>query len=115
PPKIVQRPDSLIQINRDENMSIKCGFRGRPEPVISWLYNGEDFSINGSPVTGSVLTLNQPKEGIYQCIGRNSYGTAQASTALVLPNSADKTEVKIPVKKSLIIFGPNNSTVYEGE
>ncbi|CAF0826168.1 unnamed protein product [Adineta steineri] len=115
PPKIVQRPDSLIQINRDENISIKCGFRGRPEPVISWLYNGEDFSINGSPVTGSVLTLNQPKEGIYQCIGRNSYGTAQASTALVLPNSADKTEVKIPVKKSLIIFGPNNSTVYEGE
>jgi len=52
PPKIIQRPDSLIEINRGESMSIKCGFRGRPEPNISWLYNGEEFTLNGSPVTG---------------------------------------------------------------
>ena len=86
-------------------MSIKCGFRGRPEPVISWLYNGEEMTMNGSPVTGmwssddlertlillylgGILSLNQPKEGIYQCIGRNPYGIAQASAALVLPNDA---------------------------
>jgi hypothetical protein len=69
-------------------MSIKCGFRGRPEPMISWLFNGEEFTINGSPATGNILSLNHPKEGIYQCIGRNSYGVAQASAALVLPDNA---------------------------
>jgi len=52
PPKILQRPDSVIQINRGESVSIKCGFRGRPEPTISWLYNGEEIILNGSPVTG---------------------------------------------------------------
>jgi hypothetical protein len=35
---------------------------------------------------GGILSLNQAKEGIYQCIGRNAYGTAQASTVLILPN-----------------------------
>jgi hypothetical protein len=52
PPKIIQRPDSVIQISRGESVSIKCGFRGRPEPSISWLYNGEEITMNGSPVTG---------------------------------------------------------------
>jgi len=33
-------------------MSIKCGFRGRPEPTITWLYNGEELTMNGSPITG---------------------------------------------------------------
>lgn len=52
-PKLVQRPDSLIQTTtEEEQVSIKCGFRGRPEPTISWLYNGEELVINGSPVTG---------------------------------------------------------------
>lgn len=37
---------------------------------------------------GGVLSLNQPKEGIYQCIGRNAYGTAQASTVVTLPNNS---------------------------
>ncbi|CAF1508156.1 unnamed protein product [Adineta ricciae] len=116
PPKVIQRPDSLIQVNDGDSVSIKCGFRGRPEPSVSWLYNGEEFSINGSPVTGGVLSLNQPKEGIYQCVGRNAYGIAHASTAVVLPDDSSKNEMDIPpAKKSLIIFGPNNITVYEGE
>ncbi|CAF2401516.1 unnamed protein product [Rotaria sp. Silwood2] len=118
PPKVTQRPDSLIQINKDETISIKCTFRGRPEPVISWLYNGEEFTMNGSPITDGILSLTQPKEGIYQCIGRNPYGSAQASAALVYPNHdklKEKFEDEIPLKKSLIVFGPNNITVYEGE
>lgn len=52
PPKIIQRPDSLIQINNEESLSIKCSFRGRPEPTISWLYNGEELTMHGSPITG---------------------------------------------------------------
>ena len=51
-PKVTQRPDSLIQINKGESVSIKCGFRGRPEPIISWLYNGEELNMNGVAVTG---------------------------------------------------------------
>jgi hypothetical protein len=59
--------------------------------------------------------LNQPKEGIYQCIGRNLYGTAQASTALVVSKN-EEIQPELPlIKKSLIVFGPNNATVYEGE
>ncbi|CAF4155558.1 unnamed protein product [Rotaria socialis] len=118
PPKLVQRPDSVIRINRGESVSVKCTFRGRPEPVISWLYNGEEITINGSPVTGGILSLNQPKEGIYQCIGRNPYGITQASTVLIFPNhikSEENIEPDIPNKKSLIVIGPNNITVYEGE
>lgn len=106
PPKLVQRPDSLIQLKNDQRVSIKCSFRGRPEPTVSWLYNGEEFTINGVPATGmifrfllfspelyfhhklsisgSVLSLAAPKQGIYQCIGRNAYGSSQASTAIVL-------------------------------
>jgi hypothetical protein len=94
PPKVIQQPDSLIQINNGESVSIKCSFRGRPEPSVSWLFNGEEFSVNGSPVAGGVLSLNHPKEGIYQCIGRNAYGMAQASAALVLPVNA-KPEGKV--------------------
>lgn len=52
PPKIIHRPDSVIRINRGDSVSIKCTFRGRPEPTISWLYNGEEITVNGSPVTG---------------------------------------------------------------
>ncbi|CAF1505891.1 unnamed protein product, partial [Rotaria sordida] len=118
PPKIIQRPDSVIRINRGESVSIKCTFRGRPEPIISWLYNGEEITINGSPVTGGILSLNQPKEGIYQCIGRNPYGITQASTVLIFPNSIkseEKLDEHISLKKSLIVIGPNNITVYEGE
>ncbi|CAF3607553.1 unnamed protein product [Rotaria sordida] len=118
PPKVIQRPDSLIQINKDETVSIKCAFRGRPEPVISWLYNGEEFTMNGSPLTDGILSLTEPKEGIYQCIGRNPYGSAQANAALVYLNRdkvKEKFEIEIPSKKSLIVFGPNNITVYEGE
>lgn len=37
-------------------------------------------------VLGGILSLNQAKEGIYQCIGRNPYGVALANTVLVLPN-----------------------------
>jgi hypothetical protein len=121
-------------VNKGESVSIKCGFRGRPEPTIGWIYNGEELIMNGSPVTGGILSLNQPKEGIYQCIGRNAYGTAQASTALVLPKNAksegktqfllfllihfsslEEIKPELPLKKSLIVFGPNNVTVYEGE
>ncbi|CAF1643328.1 unnamed protein product, partial [Adineta ricciae] len=118
PPKIIQRPDSVIRINQGESVSIKCGFRGRPEPLISWLYNGEEIIINGSPVTGGILSLNQPKEGIYQCIGRNAYGIAQANTVLIQPNNTQvekKLDENIPAKTSLIVIGPNNITVYEGE
>ncbi|CAF1157581.1 unnamed protein product [Adineta steineri] len=118
PPKIIQRPDSVIQINQGESVPIKCGFRGRPEPIISWLYNGEEIIINGSPVTGGILSLNQAKAGIYQCIGRNPYGIAQASTVLILPNntkSEKKLDQEVPSKKSLIVIGPNNITVFEGE
>jgi len=113
----------LIEIKRDDSLSIKCNFRGRPEPSISWIYNGEELNMNGSPVTGGLLSLSQPKEGIYQCIGRNSYGIAQASTAVVysnkaqldLSNSYDDSNINLLIKKSLIVFGPNNATVYEGE
>ncbi|CAF3138607.1 unnamed protein product [Rotaria socialis] len=118
PPKMIQRPDSLIQITKDETLSIKCSFRGRPEPTINWLYNGEEFTMHGSPITDGVLSLTQAKEGIYQCIGRNPYGIAQANAAVVFPNhikSKEKFEIEIPLKKSLIIFGPNNITAYEGE
>ena len=116
PPKVIQRPDSLIQINNEESISVKCGFRGRPEPTISWIYNGEELIINESPVTGGILSLTQPKEGIYQCIGRNPYGIAQANTGLVLTKNAPRpSPVELPVKQSLIVFGPNNATVYEGE
>ena len=87
---------------------------------------------------GSILSLNQPTEGIYQCIGRNPYGTDQASTVLILPNDTklegishyfvftfkthydcvilpDIINRDIPLKDSLIVIGPNNVTVYEGE
>ncbi|CAF0794767.1 unnamed protein product [Didymodactylos carnosus] len=124
PPKVVQRPDSLIQIQRGENAYIRCGFRGRPEPVITWLFNGEEVSLNGSPAIGGTLTINEVKEsnqGIYQCIGRNLYGMAHASAALVLPTfQNNKTQNKEVIndnshRHSLIIIGPSNMTVYEGE
>ena len=99
-------------MKKDERTSVRCGFRGRPEPSISWLYNGEELSI-----TGGLLTLSEPRAGVYQCLARNPYGTAQASIALVLPQQmlGDELEAEIPVKKSLIVFGPNNVTVSEGE
>ncbi|CAF5109708.1 unnamed protein product, partial [Rotaria socialis] len=42
--------------------------------------------MHGSPITDGVLSLTQAKEGIYQCIGRNPYGIAQANAAVVFPN-----------------------------
>lgn len=63
PPKILQRPDSVIQINRGESISIKCGFRGRPEPIISWLHNGQEITINGSPATGKKKIFLDLTEG----------------------------------------------------
>ena len=58
PPKLVERPDSLIQLKYDERLSIKCGFRGRPEPGISWLFNGEELNINEVPATGTFAYKN---------------------------------------------------------
>jgi hypothetical protein len=58
PPKVVQRPDLLIEINKGKSISVKCGFRGRPEPTISWLYNGEELTMNGLPITGIERTKN---------------------------------------------------------
>ena len=63
PPKLIQRPDSVIRISRGESISIKCTFRARPEPTISWLHNGEEISINGSPVTG-ISMFNTTEEWI---------------------------------------------------
>ena len=55
PPKLVQRPDSLMQLRNDERVSIRCGFRGRPEPGITWLYNGEELMMNDAPLTGNTF------------------------------------------------------------
>ena len=87
--------------------------------------------------SGSILTLASPKMGIYQCIGRNLYGMSQASAAVVhawrsksegkisfdnmnfkykeMTCFVDLLDSNVPLKKSLILFGPNNITVSEGE
>jgi hypothetical protein len=44
-------------MNGDESLSIKCGFRGRPEPSITWLHNGQEIIIHGSPVTGKLQII----------------------------------------------------------
>jgi hypothetical protein len=50
---------------------------------------------------GGILSLNQPKQGIYQCIGRNSYGIAQANTVLTLPNNTKPEGKKTNLRISL--------------
>lgn len=129
-PTIVQNEETkyLISAKRGENVELKCPLRSRPRADVQWYFQGRLLTSNHNQRVStigdkSILTIRnfQPaiSNGIYQCFAQNEYGSNQFN--IILFESNAKVDQIVPAnlqdipKKPVIIMGPQNTTVYEGQ
>ena len=132
---------TTVIAKRDETVELKCPIRSRPRADIHWFYQGRQIISTPShhiSIVGdkSILTIRNflpsSSSGIYQCFGQNEYGSEQADLILI-PAQGDQVQHRSsnmsPSKgqetpeagsssssrKPMIIIGPQNTTLYEGE
>jgi hypothetical protein len=120
-----------------ETVELKCPIRSRPRSEISWFYQGIQLTDNlSNSGDKSILTIRNfqsaKSTGIYQCYAQNEYGFQQANLLLIpfesiqsdsnnklrQVNSQQETSVAPSAaapKRPLIIMGPQNTTIYEGQ
>ena len=113
---------------RGENVELKCPLRSRPRADVQWYFQGRLLTSNHNQRVStiadkSILTIRsfQPaiSSGIYQCFAQNEYGSNQFNILLFESNArVDQiapANLQDAPKKPVIIMGPQNTTVYEGQ
>nr|CAD7442449.1 unnamed protein product [Timema bartmani] len=101
PPYFTKKPsDHYGFVNKD--VELECEIRGKPEPRVHWVKNGEQIKLNDyiQVVNGynlRILGLMTLDAGMFQCIGSNPAGNIQAAARLmVLETGANDTFVHPP-------------------
>lgn len=85
--------------NEGESVTLTCEVEGQPAPSVTWLKNGNPFTIETSRMnvtqptthhrTNVSLMINDLKrtdEGSYSCNVKNSYGEQNSTAALLTVN-----------------------------
>ena len=123
-----------------ETVELKCPIRSRPRSEINWYYQGTQLTDNlSNSGDKSILTIRNfqsaKSTGIYQCYAQNEYGFQQANLLLIpfesiqpdsnnklrqINNQQDSSSTSAAAaagtpKRPLIIMGPQNTTIYEGQ
>lgn len=102
PPKFMEKPIDQVALEKDE-IEFKCNIRGKPTPIIEWLKNGDKITpndymqiVNGHNLR--ILGLLSTDAGMFQCIGRNTAGSVQASARLTV-----KDQGKIHLQSTYVV------------
>lgn len=100
PPTMVKQPpihEQLYQVSetsdeQDKPFILECEAKGNPEPIYSWIKNGEEFDyvaydrrISQQPRRGT-LVFTKPDdvdEGLYQCFATNIHGTSMSNAVFL--------------------------------
>uniref|UniRef100_A0A0N5ALN6 Myosin light chain kinase, smooth muscle n=1 Tax=Syphacia muris TaxID=451379 RepID=A0A0N5ALN6_9BILA len=95
-PKFVCVPIS-IQCAYGQKAELKCEFKGKPQPVVSWFLNdnkivsgrqGYRIKTSTSASQLTVLRLKESHLGEYLCVIRNSYGEDLAKARIMLEGTS---------------------------
>lgn len=119
-PRVDSIADTVIKRGGDR-IEIRCPIRGRPLPDVVWFKNGValESGKNGHRITRvgdrSILNVEASESGTYQCYARNEYGSAQADVFVTSGRLLESSTASSNLKHPQIIFGPQNTTIYEGQ
>jgi hypothetical protein len=127
-----------------DTVELVCPIRSRPRADVQWFYqarqlvssNNQRIAVMGDKSTLIIRNFDPSAHtGIYQCYGQNEYGSKQANLLLIpqatadtdkeapkqrqladQPNSKQSTgKESLSSKRPIIIMGPQNTTIYEGQ
>lgn len=85
PPLITKEPPKKVYFREGESIELPCEASGQPTPEYKWQWNEMDFDPSGNdgriaiqPGVGTLIFARPlPRdEAIYQCLAKNSVGTA---------------------------------------
>ena len=84
-PRFLVEPTD-VQVALGDTVDIPCAVEGRPEPVVTWTFNGANVRVNSriSLVSGGlhIVSVRDEDRGVYQCRAENSAGTITAAARL---------------------------------
>jgi hypothetical protein len=82
---IIEPAQRVIKARKFESVTLKCEYRGgKPEPITSWLFNGNLLNTMSSVKYSSelnILKINnvlKSDSGVYTCILSNGYHPQQS-------------------------------------
>lgn len=82
---IIEPAQRTIKARKHDSVTFKCDYRGgKPEPVTSWLFNGQLLSpLNTEKYTSEASSLKinnvlKSDNGVYTCILSNGYHPQQS-------------------------------------
>lgn len=83
----ITQPPEVITRARAGTARFSCSATGDPEPIITWLKNGQQLSPNGRVRIQSrgslvITQIDLEDAGYYQCVATNILGSACATTRL---------------------------------
>ncbi|KAK9497072.1 hypothetical protein O3M35_004451 [Rhynocoris fuscipes] len=109
-PPMVYTPDTVIQEDLGENMTLRCRVEGDPEPLVTWYFNNrpvanstwQDEAIQMIETENGhvrrhkwsylfVVNVSQSSAGDYTCHATNLRGSALANLSLVLSEVVSAT------------------------
>ncbi|EDO30626.1 predicted protein [Nematostella vectensis] len=88
-PEFTRHPRSQT-IKQGNHVTFGCAASGRPQPRITWLYNGGDALPQGShqlsngSLNVAAVYNNVSYEGLYTCLASSEAGMAQANASLIV-------------------------------
>lgn len=112
-PSLVSNLDFKYSAKKGDSIDLKCPIRSRPRADVQWFYQGK--LITTSNRDKSILTIHNfmpGLSGVYQCFAQNEYGSIQANLYLTVEKEQILKEIP---KRPVIIMGPQNTTIYEGQ
>lgn len=85
PPRFLVQP-SDIQVALGDTIDLPCAVEGRPQPVVTWTFNGANVRLNSrvSIVGGGlhIISVREDDRGEYRCRAENSEGVITAAARL---------------------------------
>ena len=118
--------DTTYTAKNGQTVQLKCPIKSRPRADTQWFYQGRLLASNQMQriqTVGdmSILTLKKfhssTSTGIYQCYAQNEYGFKQVNLLLIPfeSKSGNSVGAENTPKRPVIIMGPQNTTIYEGQ
>ncbi|CAG0915227.1 unnamed protein product [Notodromas monacha] len=75
---VISVPPLDTSVIEDQEVTMTCLAKGRPSPIIDWVFNGRDVrTLSGVRVFENKLVIYRAKKehaGIFQCFAKNAYG-----------------------------------------
>lgn len=85
PPRFLVEP-SDVQVALGDTVDLPCTVEGRPEPVVTWTFNGANVRVNSRVSILSsglhIVSVRDDDRGVYRCRAENPEGVITAAARL---------------------------------